>query len=338
MLAAMLASHSMIAAGPETQFFSKLSGDTLNSAVKDIAWPHKAVEQLMSLTLADQNVATLFGTNAAGLRAFLQERDPDIAAMLEALVLPFAKEQGKRRWAEKTPNHIQNLKTIRALWPDAAIIRIIRDPRDVGLSTRKLPTFSNAILPNIYVWQQWNAHAEAFLESDALSITVRYEDIIDDAATQLHRICKHIDEEFEPGMVQFQQSAADVSSANESWKIQVSDELTNSRKYAWKSDLPSELRQICDFVCHELLVKHGYEYGQSARDTRTAFRLSRGYVERHEKALIRDAANGVRWMPAEMPDQADRITDQPQYARFRNPVMMARLIMGKIAALRERRG
>ncbi len=336
MLAAMLASHPGIAAGPETQFFSKLPAHKLQEACDDPDWPGQAVRLLTSLTLADQKIGTLFGTDKTKLTNYLAAQKPGISAILEALVVPFAATQGKSRWAEKTPNHIQHLETIRQLWPDAKIIRIIRDPRDVGLSTRKIPTFSDRILPNIYVWHQWNANAESFLEADSGSITVRYEDIVDDAEYQLKRICDHIGEDFDPAMMQFEQSAQNVSSANESWKGQVSDGMTASRKYAWKSDLPDEVRAICDLVCHELLVRHGYEHGRQPGTTRTGFRLSRAYLEKQEAVLIREAANGVRWLPADTPETADRIVDHPQYSRFRNPAVLARLFIGKTKSWMER--
>ena len=336
MLAAMLASHPEIAAGPETQFFSKLPGAALEKACEDADWPSDAVRLLLSLTLADQKVSSLFNTDETQLTEFLEARDPSISAILEALTVPFAKAQGKARWAEKTPNHIQHLQTIRQLWPEAKIIRIIRDPRDVGLSTRKIPTFSDHILPNIYVWREWNAGAEAFLEADAGSMTVRYEDIVDDAEGQLQRICDHIGEDFDPAMTRFESAAQSVSSANESWKGQVADGMTASRKYAWKSDLPANIRQVCDMVCHELLVRHGYEHGHEPVETRTAYRLSREYIEKQESVLIRDAANGVRWLPADSPQTAVRIVDHPQYSRFRDPALLGRLFMGRAKSLLER--
>lgn len=329
MLAAMLASHPAIAAGPETQFFSKLPTSALEEACLDARWPSKAADLLLSLTLADQSVCELFGTTREEITAFLAARKPSIAAILEALAVPFAQSQGKARWAEKTPNHIQHLETIRALWPDAKIIRIIRDPRDVGLSTRKIPTFSDDILPNIYVWQEWNAGAEAFLANDAGSITVRYEDIVDDVQGELARIADHIGEDFSPAMTRFEQSAKAVSSANESWKGQVADGLTASRKFAWKSDFPNDLRPVCDLVCHELLKQHGYEHGPAPGKTRTAFRMSREFLENNKAALVNQAAKGVRWLSSDAPQRADRIVDHPQYSKFRRPQMLARLMLGR---------
>lgn len=336
MLAAMLGSHPDLAAGPETQFFSKLPLDRLEAAVTHEQWPRAATQLLGSLTLAEQDVADLFETSEDRIERYLTGRTPGVAAMLEALTQPYAQARGATRWVEKTPNHIQNLATLRKFWPDAFILRIIRDPRDVGLSTRKLPTFSDEILPNVYLWQSWNAGAEDFFASDARSLTVRYEDLVDDAETHLRRVCDLIEVEFDPAMIAFSRAAGDVSSANETWKTQVSSSLTASRKYAWKTDLPVEWRAVCDLVCHELLVEHGYEAGPAPVETRKAFRMSRAYIETQQGALRIQAQRGLRWMPSENPASADRLVDHPQYSRFRNPVTLARLALGRAEAKRER--
>ena len=336
MLAAMLASHPAISVGPETQFFSKLPLEDLEQAARAEEWPHAATSLLMSLTLADQSVAELFETSQSEISSFLADRERSITAMLESLTLPFAAKRSKQRWAEKTPNHIQNLETIRQLWPAAPIIRIIRDARDVGLSTRKLPTFSDHVLPNIYVWQQWNGGAEDFLDNDPLSLTIRYEDLVDMPQEVLKQVCELIGEEFDPAMIEFGTAARDVSSDNEGWKKQVSASLTSSRKYAWKRDLPQEIRDVCDLVCHELLVKHGYESGPEPTRTFHAFRMSREYIEQQEGALIKAARSGRRWLPTLDTARADRIVDQPQYSRFRNPALLAKLGLGRISSLIER--
>lgn len=336
MLAAMLGSHPDLAAGPETQFFSKLPLATLQRAAEDNDWPYSAARLLSELILAEQSVLDLFETSQEQAEAFLASREPGIGAILEALTVPYAKARGADRWVEKTPNHILNLETLRALWPEAHILRIIRDPRDVGLSMRRLPTFSDEVLPNIYIWQRWNAQAEDFFASDPKAMTLRYEDLVDDPEFHLRRICDRIDLGFDPAMVAFASAAMDVSSANETWKNQVSSGLTTSRKYVWKTDLPDKWRIVCDLVCHELLIAHGYEAGPAPARTHTAFRMSQDYVEGQQEALRALAEHAVRWLPSEDPMAADRVVDHPEHYKFSNPIKLARLALGRARSWRER--
>ena len=336
MLTAMFAAHPAFAAGPETQFFSKLPYAELERAAASDRWPDEAVELLGRLTSADQPVIDLFENDVPGVRAYLEGREPSIAAMLESLTEPFAKRRGKARWVEKTPNHITHGPVLRRNWPKARIIRIVRDPRDVGVSTRKLPAFSDRILPNVYLWLRWHRAAHDFFAQDPGSITVRYEDVVDDPEAELARLCAFVGEDYDAGMLGFAKVAGDVAAEGESWKGQVGERLSSSRKYAWRRTLPDALRPLCDAACAELLDHFGYEREYEARETRTAYRMSRAYIERQEDALIRDAARGIRWLPVDETRSADRIVDHPLYSRFRDPVMLARLGAGRLASAADR--
>ena len=57
---------------------------------------------------------------------------------LRILMETIARKQGVRRWADSTPQHLLYLPLIKKLIPDALIIHIIRDGRDVAVSLRKI--------------------------------------------------------------------------------------------------------------------------------------------------------------------------------------------------------
>lgn len=330
MLAAMFGSHRLYAAGPETQFFSKLSPQRLQVCIEDHAWPKAAVASLMSLELAGQPVITLFGSTEQAVYGFLQNRAPSVAAMLESLTVPFAEKRRKASWIEKTPNHLLNLSQIRTLWPDAWIIRIMRDPRDAALSACNLPTFSNSFAANIYLWRSWQDAAEAFMKSDSKCATVRYESLVEDPSGELERLCTLTGIPFDPAMIEFGSAAADVSSAAEIWKKPVSGGLNKDRLFAWRSCLDPELRQLADQVTHEYLLEFDYPNLPPVKTTRHGFRMSERHVEGHTPFLLQQLRRGIRWLPVSDPWLANSIIDQPPYRRFRNPLLLARLMAGRL--------
>lgn len=330
LLAAMVGSHSAFAVGPESQFFSKLSPQTLEECVADPLWPDRATQALLGLTLADQSVADLFGAEETDIADFLAQRTPSIKAMLEALTVPFAVRRGKPRWAEKTPNHILSLNSIRALWPDAAVVRIVRDPRDAALSTCKLPTFSSSFVANTLLWRSWQDQAVRFFEDDATAITLRYEDLVQDPAKQLRRVCEMVGVDYEPAMVDFASAAADVSSANETWKGQVSGALDPTRVYRWRDDLSEDEKHFASAINHEHLQRFGYERSEHvSKQTQRVFHLSSQFAERHEKALVDLTKNGTRWLPERDWRKADIVCEHPPYRRSRDPRFLARLAAGR---------
>jgi hypothetical protein len=62
----------------------------------------------------------------------------DAGGFLRILMDAIARKQGMGRWAESTPLHMLYLPTIKKLIPDALIIHIIRDGRDVAVSLNKI--------------------------------------------------------------------------------------------------------------------------------------------------------------------------------------------------------
>src|SRR5438445_7634404 len=63
--------------------------------------------------------------------------DQVMAALINAVVMPNSQQQGKPRWAEKTPRNIFFIDTLFALFPAAQFIHMIRDPRDAFCSVRE---------------------------------------------------------------------------------------------------------------------------------------------------------------------------------------------------------
>lgn len=334
LLAAMFGAHPLYAAGPETQFFIKIAPHDLLRAPQDPAWPAEALRRIQQLHTAGQSTLDLFETDIARVEAFLKSREPSVAAMLEALVVPFSQARGKPGWVEKTPNHLEKLELIRAAFPDARIVRIVRDPRDAAPSTARLPAFSDSIIANAYLWREWFDQSERVLAHDELSATLRYEDLVAAPAQQLEALCQAIQVPYSNAMLDYQSAARDVSSKAETWKKQVSSALDASRSFAWKKTMDEDTAGLIGMICHEWLERFGYETGPEVRETRMAYNMSAGFVEEFEPVLRHDARQGLRWLGTFDLAEADRVFDHPRYYRFANPIKLARLAAGRAYARR----
>ena len=292
LLAATLTSHSQIDCGPETQFFNKLDARQLGAAVRDRHWPGKAVHLLGSLTLAGQPVQALFGLGEQDLINFLKSRTPSVGAMLEALTAQRATRSGKHRWAEKTPNHILHLDLIRREFPDAHIVRIVRDPRDSAQSMRKLDWASQSVLANCYTWRDWYQASEDFFDRDHLCKTVFLEKLIREPEKQMSALCEFLRTDFEPGMLK-RQTAASVMSPKEWWKSDVSKPLRSDRVFTWKQDLAGDVATAASVICHAGISALQYEARGTVTDTRHVYKLDPGTIEENEHAIITAAKAGV---------------------------------------------
>lgn len=166
LLAAMLGSHSRIDCGPETHFFRYLAMFSEKNLVSRKSWPIEAVDFISSLKLNGEKVHKHFGLSISQIELFLKYQNPSVATMLESLTQLHAKQAGKSRWVEKTPNHMLHLCAIRKHYPLSPIIRIIRDPRDAALSITKLPWASKSALANLFLCDEWNRKSVAFFDDD----------------------------------------------------------------------------------------------------------------------------------------------------------------------------
>lgn len=293
LLAAMLGAHPQIDCGPETRFFAWLEREDRAALLDARTWPGPAVDFLLSLRLQDSPVHELFGVTADGIRTTLAARAPSVAAMLESLTATRAAAHGKPRWAEKTPRHISSLPLIRREWPDACIVRVVRDPRDVALSLARVPFAGESLVGHLAQASRHEREAAGFLARDPRAITIRYEDLVRDPAGQLERVCALVGVPFDPAMIDRREGFEGIAAPHETWKQKAAEPLDPSRIGGWRTTMDPAVQRFAALHCRELLRAHGYE---GARDpARTIAIVPVGDLEaaRIEGTLLALAAQDV---------------------------------------------
>lgn len=300
LLASMLAAHSRIACGPETHFFSRLSGKKRQAAVKG-PWPDHAVDVIQSLKIARKSVSDLFELSRADLREKLRTMPPSESAMLRVLTETYALASGKPRWAEKTPNHLLYVEHIRALYPDARIIRIVRDPRDSVLSiTKNLSEwFSDSNIANACFCSHWLTCTQPFFDIDEGSLTVKYEDLVKDAKDTMIAVCDFIGEQFESAMMDTRESGKRLATPGEPWKKQVSEPLDPSRLYVWRHSFPSRELKACEYILRDILIRFGYEVSSAPGVQVGIWPWSARAIRQNEGWIVGLADSGVGCVPLE---------------------------------------
>lgn len=281
LLATLLASHSHISCGPETHFFPYLEANYQNlSLVLNAAdWPQTATEFISELTLAGYRVHNLFSVTKDALYAYLATRRPSLQALLESLTVQQMRAVNKTRWAEKTPNHLLHLATMRQLYPRSPILRIVRDPRDVAASiATKLPWASDSLMENAYLIDEWHRKSTDFCRQDPLTYTLRYENLVCQPQDTLQKLCAFIEEPYEPNMLATPAAAQYTAPAHEFWKNQVSQELDANRCYAWQQGPLDITHTIVSLICEEAIAQFGYQPLSSPLSPISAHHLSYRFV------------------------------------------------------------
>ena len=189
LLRAMLGQHSAIASGLETYWFD---------------WDWSARESA-SMKVMYGRLAHFFDMSVAEVTGMAMGSET-AEDFLETLMAEVARRQGKPRWAEKTPGNIAHADRIWAAWPDAKIVHIIRDPRDVFASLVEAKKWDS---PEEFA-DRWVSTIGRGLRlkgeinpSDKSYLAIRYEDLIAASEQTMRRVIDFIEEPWEAVVAQF---------------------------------------------------------------------------------------------------------------------------------------
>jgi len=130
--------------------------------------------------------------------------------LADAIFRAYAQAQGKERWGDKTPGYVTDIDVLRAVFPTCRIVHLVRDGRDVALSTRNVE-WGMRSLPRIAADWRWNtilAHkVGSVLGGDYLLI--RYEDLVLEPEANLRSIAAFLDVPYTEAMLNYPQNGAE---------------------------------------------------------------------------------------------------------------------------------
>lgn len=102
-----------------------------------------------------------------------------LAAVLDSIYHLYAIEKGKRVWGDKTPKNLHSIDAILRLYPNAKIVVVVRDCRDVALSLRKAEFSNVSYVSSAIRWQNDVDLAIKAMKRHADCVkVVKYEDLL----------------------------------------------------------------------------------------------------------------------------------------------------------------
>jgi hypothetical protein len=131
----------------------------------------------------------------------------DLREALRAFYELYAKRFGKPRWGDKTPPYVHRMTLIQDLLPEACFIHVIRDGRDVALSTKDLWFGPNSFEEAAQRWRSLIEKARRQSKQLSHYLEIRYEDLVSDTEYTLRRICDFVDLPWSPSMLTYHETA-----------------------------------------------------------------------------------------------------------------------------------
>jgi hypothetical protein len=183
---------------------------------------------------------------------------------LRIVMEAIAHKQGVNRWAESTPLHLLYLPLIKKVIPDALVIHIIRDGRDVTASLHRIgwirPFFwdrSRAFLVPAVFWRWIVSKGRRYGQAMAGDyIEVHYEELVQNPRESLARIGQFIEHDLDYDRIQ-QVALGSVQNPNSSFRGD-GKETEAATIGRWKRMFtPPQVRDI-ESSLGALLVDTGY--------------------------------------------------------------------------------
>lgn len=256
LLQSLLGAHPRIAAPPEVHFFFRIYG--LRDYWGDLSVDANSRRVVRELVNAPFGMLDGCGFDEEALTRTFLTTDRSYRALLHTLLDDFAARQGKPRWSEKTPQ--QRPALIWSVVPDAQIVHIVRDPREVVASAVTAwrhddPPWAIAERVRGFTTAARDDGASAPAGSYHL---IRYEDLARTPAPILQEVCAFLGEEFDERMIaSVDERATAVAPSEPDWQAEAVAAVRPPRR-EWDQRLSLVQRALVSAAVRDTVTAFGY--------------------------------------------------------------------------------
>ncbi|ARU59521.1 sulfotransferase [Oleiphilus messinensis] len=262
LLQSMLHAHPDIMFPPETSFLRRYVANGkygqlrqqlgISGLVEVLAQDEKIQRLNLSLVELEKGVckeATGSAFYRYLLSTYIQKRKAD-----EKTFIPWV--------GDKDPRCLEWMMLIWRIFPDAKVIHIYRDPRDVLLSKRKAAwsrskpvmwhLFANSVQIKMGVADGKNRMPGNYHECS-------YEALISDPANTLHRICQFLSLSYDVSMLGYAKVSGELVSESEmEWKKETFGPLLPENSQKWRQNLTAYQCVLTEKLCSQVMGMGNY--------------------------------------------------------------------------------
>jgi len=139
---------------------------------------------------------------------------------------------------DKDPRLIEYIPTLQKVIPNAKVIVVYRDPRDVLASKMKARWSAGRHLISYLVSSKVQLNDGRLLATNNEVFFVKYENLLSDAGLVLNEVCGYLEVKFDSGMLDFQSVAQKLVQKDEmDWKKETLQPLNKNNINNWKNQL-----------------------------------------------------------------------------------------------------
>jgi Sulfotransferase family len=180
----------------------------------------------------------------------------------------YGQAQGKSLVGDKTPAYVDRIPTLHALWPNARFVHLVRDGRNVCLSTinwgrafkiaRRFTRWDEDAVTTTALWWERKVrlgHEDGTPLGPELYHEVRYEELVSEPAKTCAALCGFLDIPYDEAMLKFHEGRTKTKpglDAKGAW-LPVTPGLRD-----WRTQMPTEDLERFEATVGDLLDELGY--------------------------------------------------------------------------------
>ena len=191
-----------------------------------------------------------------------------VKIIVDALSDAYLQKTGKTVWGEKTPTHYYHIDDILNLYPQVAIVCLIRDPRAVFASMKRYAQRKKGT-DEWYWWMTENPEKASMLWLDCYESTVKrkdkiyfvkYEELVQSPESILRNLTQeYLSIPYSPKMLKYYRKSEDKIANMPDWHRPTTQKVNPANAERWVSELTSYEVNRIESILGKQMEEFGYE-------------------------------------------------------------------------------
>lgn len=253
----VLDSHPSIAITPESSFlfragriWNRIYGDKLNEKkvgafIKDLNSLPQVRDWLPSTCTPERVIEQCHGDFSWG-------------SVLNCVFDLYAESRQKPRWGDKTPKNLYAVEDIFAKFPDAKIVVVVRDCRDVVMSMQNADFSRSTHVLAALRWQKDAERGRELIEKYGDRVFIlKYEDLLENPEKEIKTTLEYCGLDNDPSILKRYMAHEDDVAHTKSDLYMKPISPSNLNK--WKTSMPDKIISDCEAIAGNGLRYFGYE-------------------------------------------------------------------------------
>lgn len=288
MLSLMIHAHPRMAMPPESRFL--LRSWRNRKKFGDLSSPEQRMALAKACVRTGSKVRDL-GLDPQEVLEAILAAPPTYGSAYGTIFKMFADKHGKARWGDKRPAYYQEVDLLLRLFPDAQIVHIVRDGRANVASLKKMPWWPYDSIGSMAAWSQaeyCSRRNAKRLPADVFHV-VRYESLVANPEPVLRDLCRFLEEDFHPSMLE-PSEVRDIVPEKKVWHGNLKQSVNTDRVESWRKGLEPWELGLMETVLRRKLKR--WDYPISGAGERPSPKLVAKYAK---DAFERRSAMRKRW-------------------------------------------